>query len=195
MWVTPSVCHSTTSVSSTGRFAAVQRGRPSPDRLWFGRSPLGTHLVGRVRRDPHVAGREAGPLGDQRRILGEQRGRRPARQELVADGVAPGVGLAAVEDRPVARRLRVGVVVAGQLVVDHGALDADRVAVRVVGPTGTPYASFWYDGVLPAVDLGVEAEGEQVLVVRRDEVLGDAGAVRRRSRPPRPSGSGRCPAA
>jgi hypothetical protein len=37
--VTPTVCHSTMSVSTTGRSAAVHRGSPSPPGCWLGKSP------------------------------------------------------------------------------------------------------------------------------------------------------------
>ena len=36
MWVRPNVCQTTTSVSATGRSAAVHRGSPSPPPCWFG---------------------------------------------------------------------------------------------------------------------------------------------------------------
>src|SRR5207253_5423617 len=39
MWVTPNVCHSTTSVSTRERSAAVHWGNPSPPPDWFGCSP------------------------------------------------------------------------------------------------------------------------------------------------------------
>ena len=40
-WVTPTVCHSTMSVSVTGRSPAVHSGRPAPPGCWYGKSPAG----------------------------------------------------------------------------------------------------------------------------------------------------------
>ena len=40
-WVVPTVCHSTMSVSATGRSAAVQAGSPAPPGCWLGKSPAG----------------------------------------------------------------------------------------------------------------------------------------------------------
>ena len=45
-WVTPNVYQSTTSVSSSGRSAAVHAGRPSPPACWFGNSPAARRSSG-----------------------------------------------------------------------------------------------------------------------------------------------------
>jgi hypothetical protein len=45
--VVPTVCHSTMSVSVTGRSAAVHAGRPAPPGCWLGKSPAGCRSSGR----------------------------------------------------------------------------------------------------------------------------------------------------
>ena len=46
MWVTPNVCHTTTSVSTRSRSAAVHAGSPSPPACWFGWSPAARRSPG-----------------------------------------------------------------------------------------------------------------------------------------------------
>ena len=46
MWWMPNTYHSTTSVSSIGRFCAVQTGSPESAALWVGKSPHGQRSSG-----------------------------------------------------------------------------------------------------------------------------------------------------
>jgi hypothetical protein len=53
-WVTPTVCQTTMSVSTTERSAAVHRGSPSPPGCWFGKSPAARRPPPAARRPPLV---------------------------------------------------------------------------------------------------------------------------------------------
>ena len=65
-WVTPNVCHTTTSVPTSDRSAAVQRRQTVAARVLVGEVARGPPLVGVVRGDPQVPGGEPGPAGDAR---------------------------------------------------------------------------------------------------------------------------------
>ena len=84
-WVTPNVYQTTTSVSTSDRSAAVQRGSPSPPACWFGYSPAARRSSRRVRRDPQVVPWRTRRAGRRSTRVGEQRRRRHRRHELVAD--------------------------------------------------------------------------------------------------------------
>lgn len=118
--------------------------------------------LGDVDRMP----REPGTLPNDRVLLRQEPGHLPANQ-LVGHGLlAVGVQLARVADLPGPRGVVVGHGLAGGCQL--GALRVEAVAVGVLGASDRCVGCFCVadeDGVFAAVDVGVYAEAEEVLVV------------------------------
>lgn len=140
----------------------------------------GEELVVLVGGDPEGLAGEAGAVVDGTAGLGEQRGAVVVK-DLVANGLlGDGVHAVGVDDVPGA--LGLVAVVGGALegCAESGLLAEEGVAVRVLwradGVVGGDGVALNH-GVVGAVDLGVDTEGEDVLVVVGGDLRGDLGAV------------------
>ena len=170
----PNVYQTTTSVSTSERSAAVQRGQAVAARVLVRVLARGAALVGAVRRDPEVVLREPGPLADARVGVREQRGRRSSSARACTPSAARAPlrtsGFTIFHARDVAA---FGVARARELGVEPR-VASRRNAFRhgLSGPGGSARPRPRSTSLTGAVDVEVEPGVEQVLVVRR----GDAGA-------------------
>src|ERR1700722_13993562 len=132
----------------------------------------GEDLVPNVGGDTERVGDEAGPLGDGRARVGE-RFDGVLGHELVGDRLAELVLDVVVDDLPVAAGHRVGVATAHRLVLDERLLGAPGVADGIVRALGDRRRGDLVDAVGGAVDRHVQADVEEVLVVRAVDARGD----------------------